>query len=147
MKGHARNVMTERVTAVGPDTPLEAVARILVAGRFGGVPVVGPDGKVLGVLSEKDLMTALLQSSNADRLARAVELVGDALAAERKVLLFGNGGSAADAQHITAEFVGRFARERRALPALALTTATSALTAIANDYGYEHVFARQVHAL
>ena len=84
---------------------------------------------------------------NADALARAVELVGDALAAERKVLLFGNGGSAADAQHIAAEFVGRFARERRALPALALTTDTSALTAIANDYGYEHVFARQVHAL
>jgi len=82
---------------------------------------------------------------NADALARAVELVGDALAAERKVLLFGNGGSAADAQHIAAEFVGRFARERRALPALALTTDTSALTAI--DYGYEHVFARQVHAL
>ena len=69
MKGHARNVMTERVTAVGPDTPLEAVARIIVAGRFGGVPVVGPDGKVLGFLSEKDLMTALLQSSNADRPA------------------------------------------------------------------------------
>ena len=84
---------------------------------------------------------------NVDALARAVELVGDALAAERKVLLFGNGGSAADAQHIAAEFVGRFARERRALPALALTTDTSALTAIANDYGYEHVFARQVHAL
>ena len=81
---------------------------------------------------------------NADALARAVELVGDALAAERKVLLFGNGGSAADAQHIAAEFVGRFARERRALPALALTTDTSALTAIANDYGYEHVFARQL---
>ena len=84
---------------------------------------------------------------NADALAHAVELVGDTLAAERKVLLFGNGGSAADAQHIAAEFVGRFARERRALPALALTTDTSALTAIANDYGYEHVFARQVHAL
>ena len=84
---------------------------------------------------------------NADALARAVELVGDALAAERKVLLFGHGGSAADAQHIAAEFVGRFAPERRALPALALTTDTSALTAIANDYGYEHVFARQVHAL
>ena len=74
MKGHARNVMTERVTAVGPDTPLEAVARILVAGRFGGVPVVGPDGKVLGFLSEKDLMTALLQSSNADRPAGDVQL-------------------------------------------------------------------------
>ncbi|TMA49086.1 MAG: CBS domain-containing protein [Deltaproteobacteria bacterium] len=69
MKGHARTIMTERVTAVSPDTPLEGVARILVAGRFGGVPVVDRDGQVLGFLSEKDLMTALLQSSNADRPA------------------------------------------------------------------------------
>ena len=69
MKGHARNIMTERVTAVSPDTPLEAVARTLVAGRFGGVPVVDRDDQVLGFLSEKDLMTALLQSSNADRPA------------------------------------------------------------------------------
>ena len=84
---------------------------------------------------------------NADALARAVDLVAEALGAERKLLLFGNGGSAADAQHIAAEFVGRFARERRALPAIALTTDTSALTAIANDYGYEHVFARQMRAL
>jgi D-sedoheptulose 7-phosphate isomerase len=83
----------------------------------------------------------------AAELERAVELTADALAAGRKLLLFGNGGSAADAQHIAAEFVGRFLRERRALPAIALTTDTSALTAIANDYGYEDVFARQVRAL
>ena len=65
----------------------------------------------------------------------------------RKLLLFGNGGSAADAQHLAAELVGRFQRERRPLPAIALTTDTSALTAIANDYGYDQVFARQVRAL
>jgi D-sedoheptulose 7-phosphate isomerase len=65
----------------------------------------------------------------------------------RKVLLFGNGGSAADAQHIAAEFVGRYAMERRALPAIALTVNTSSLTAIANDYSYEQVFARQLDAL
>jgi len=64
-----------------------------------------------------------------------------------KVLLFGNGGSAADAQHIAAELVGRFASERVPLPAIALTTDTSALTAIANDYGFEQIFARQVQAL
>lgn len=64
-----------------------------------------------------------------------------------KVLLCGNGGSAADAQHIAAEFVGRFETERRGLPAIALTTDTSALTAITNDHGYERVFARQVEAL
>jgi D-sedoheptulose 7-phosphate isomerase len=64
-----------------------------------------------------------------------------------KLLLFGNGGSAADAQHIAAEFVGRFQCDRPALPAIALTTNTSILTAVANDYGYEEVFARQVAAL
>jgi D-sedoheptulose 7-phosphate isomerase len=65
----------------------------------------------------------------------------------RKVLLFGNGGSAADAQHIAAEWVGRFMTERRPLPAIALTTDTSILTAIGNDYGFDQVFARQVRAL
>jgi len=80
-------------------------------------------------------------------LERAVDLVTDALTAGRKVLLFGNGGSAADAQHIAAEFVGRLMRERRPLAAIALTTDTSALTAIGNDYGYDEVFARQVRAL
>jgi len=84
---------------------------------------------------------------NAEALERTIDLVAEALRAGRKILLFGNGGSAADAQHIAAEFVGRFARERPALPAVALTTDTSALTAIANDYGYEQVFARQVQAL
>ena len=84
---------------------------------------------------------------NADALERAVDLVAEALAAGRTLLLFGNGGSAADAQHLAAEFVGRFQRERRPLRAIALTTDTSALTAIANDYGYDEVFARQVCAL
>ncbi len=69
-----------------------------------------------------------------------------ALAAGRKILLFGNGGSAADAQHIAAELVGRFSRERRALPALALTTNTSTVTAVGNDYSYDRIFARQVEA-
>ena len=65
----------------------------------------------------------------------------------KKVLIAGNGGSAADAQHIAAELSGRFVKERKALPGIALTVDTSALTAIANDYGYNHVFARQVEAL
>ncbi len=63
-----------------------------------------------------------------------------------KLVLFGNGGSAGDAQHIAAELVGRFERERRALPAIALTTNTSTLTAIGNDYGYDKIFSRQVEA-
>jgi D-sedoheptulose 7-phosphate isomerase len=70
-----------------------------------------------------------------------------ALSAGNKLLIIGNGGSAADAQHIAAEIVGRYKRERPAYPALALTTDTSALTAIANDYGYERVFERQIEGL
>lgn len=76
--------------------------------------------------------------------ARAIER---ALAQGGKVLVFGNGGSAADAQHMAAELVGRFARERHALSAIALTPDASVVTAIGNDYGFEHVFARQVEAL
>jgi D-sedoheptulose 7-phosphate isomerase len=70
-----------------------------------------------------------------------------ALRAGNKLLLFGNGGSAADAQHLAAEFVGRYRRERHALPALALSTNTSALTAIGNDYAFADVFTRQVEGL
>jgi phosphoheptose isomerase len=82
-----------------------------------------------------------------EAIARSAALLRDAVVAGKKVLLCGNGGSAADAQHIAAELVGRFVLERRPLAAIALTTDTSALTAIANDYGYEQVFARQVEAL
>ena len=86
-----------------------------------------------------------------DRLLNILETVAretsHALAAGRKVLLFGNGGSAADAQHIAAEWVGRYKRERKALPAIALTVNTSSITAIANDYSFERAFARQVEAL
>lgn len=83
----------------------------------------------------------------AEVITEAVDMLVRSLSAGGQVLLFGNGGSAADAQHVAAELVGRFARERRPLPAVALTTDTSALTAIANDYGFEHVFARQLLAL
>jgi D-sedoheptulose 7-phosphate isomerase len=80
-------------------------------------------------------------------IARVCEFLVAALKAGNKVLLFGNGGSAADAQHIAAEFVGRFAFDRPALPALALTVDTSALTAIGNDYGFDLIFTRQIEAL
>ena len=69
------------------------------------------------------------------------------LAADAKLLIFGNGGSAADAQHIAADLVGRYLKERRALPAIALTVNTSVLTAVANDYDFDRVFSRQVEAL
>lgn len=81
------------------------------------------------------------------QIARCAELLAAALAAGHKILIAGNGGSAADAQHFAAELVGRFLMERRGLPALALTTDSSILTAVANDYGFEQVFSRQVEAL
>jgi D-sedoheptulose 7-phosphate isomerase len=82
-----------------------------------------------------------------DAIAISAQLWIDCLKDGGKILLFGNGGSAADAQHIAAELVGRYKVERKSLPAIALTTDTSALTAIGNDYGYTHVFDRQVAAL
>jgi D-sedoheptulose 7-phosphate isomerase len=88
-----------------------------------------------------------LIESELGNLEKAVRLVEGALAGGGKLLLFGNGGSAADSQHIAAEFIGRFHIERKALPALALTTNTSSLTALANDYGYDVSFKRQLEAL
>lgn len=80
-------------------------------------------------------------------IERAGILIRDALAGGHKILFCGNGGSAADSQHLAAEIVGRFQKERPSLPALALTVDTSVLTAVANDYGYDTVFSRQVEGL
>ena len=90
---------------------------------------------------------ALFLKEHAANLQSVVELIAARLLAGNKVLFFGNGGSAADAQHLAAEFVNRFMLERPPLPALALTTDTSVLTSIGNDYGYAEVFAKQVKAL
>ncbi len=83
----------------------------------------------------------------APEIARAGALMAESLLADGKILSCGNGGSAADAQHFAAELVGRFERERPELPAIALTTDTSLLTAVANDYSFEQVFAKSVRAL
>ncbi|MDP8239714.1 MAG: D-sedoheptulose 7-phosphate isomerase [Candidatus Hatepunaea meridiana] len=88
-----------------------------------------------------------LMSQSTDVILKIAETIANAIRNGQKVLLFGNGGSAADAQHVAAELVGRFARERNAWPAISLTTDTSILTAIGNDYGFENVFSRQVEAL
>ena len=82
-----------------------------------------------------------------ETLERVARLMAEALQQGHKILLFGNGGSAADAQHIAAEFVNRFMIERRPLPALALTTDTSAITSIGNDYGFDQIFSKQIEAL
>ncbi|EGR1424105.1 SIS domain-containing protein [Vibrio vulnificus] len=89
----------------------------------------------------------LLSSSEVlDRISEVAELIVSAYERGNKVLLAGNGGSAADSQHIAAEFVSRFFYDRPGLPAIAITTDTSMLTAIGNDYGFENLFARQVQA-
>ncbi len=82
-----------------------------------------------------------------DDIEKSVRMIEKSLLKGGKIFLFGNGGSAADSQHIAAEFVGRFKMERKALPALALTTNTSTITALANDYGYDISFKRQIEAL
>ena len=83
----------------------------------------------------------------APQIARGAAVLTECLLADGKILSCGNGGSAADAQHFAAELVGRFERERPELPAIALTTDTSLLTAVANDYSFEQIFAKQVRAL
>ena len=98
------------------------------------------------VLNEHQRTVAALAESG-PAIDAIADVVASCLAAGRRVYLLGNGGSAADAQHIAGELLGRFKADRQALPALALTTDTSTLTAIANDLGYERVFSRQLEGL
>ena len=92
-------------------------------------------------------VTESFLGANTALAVSAATMVAESYCAGKKIVLFGNGGSAADAQHLAAEFVNRFRLERRALPAIALTTDTSIITAIGNDYSFEDVFARQVQAI
>jgi D-sedoheptulose 7-phosphate isomerase len=106
--------------------------------------------EAIGDIVRENLL--VMQAILADhQLLETVASIGEkmvlALKDGKKLFFFGNGGSAADAQHLAAEFVGRFNRQRRALPAIALTTDTSVLTSISNDYSYESVFARQLEGL
>ena len=96
--------------------------------------------------THREMTTELLRESM-ETIAAVAEAITRALKQNGTIYLCGNGGSAADAQHIAGEFVGRFCRERKALAAVALSTDTSILTSVANDYTYEKVFARQVEAL
>ena len=93
------------------------------------------------------VLRALMASDLPQKLEQCAEYIEKALSEGHKVMFCGNGGSAADSQHLAAEFVGRFQKERKGLPAVALTVDTSILTAVANDYGYDTVFSRQVQAL
>lgn len=103
--------------------------------------------KIRKILKESISVKEALLKSGVKTLARIAEAIVEAVRCEKKVFIFGNGGSAADSQHIAAEFIGRFRKERRPIPAIALTTNTSTLTALSNDYGYDVSFKRQLEAL
>ncbi len=105
------------------------------------------NGTTLASLTQHAEVIKKVTETNIDDINKCANLLTETLQSGRKVLICGNGGSAADAQHIAAELVGRYEAERRALPAIALTTDTSALTALANDYDFERIFSRQVDAL
>jgi D-sedoheptulose 7-phosphate isomerase len=102
---------------------------------------------VLDILAESIQVKEQCIRNSLRKIAGAAEIMAECLAAGNKILLFGNGGSAADAQHIAAEFINRFQMERRPLAAVALTTDTSVLTSIANDYLFDDIFLKQVQAL
>ena len=104
------------------------------------------EGQIIKEIKESIRVKRIILETLVPQIKELAEAVIEAYRAKRKVILFGNGGSAADAQHIACELVGRFEKERTALPAIALSTNTSTLTAIGNDYGYEAIFARQVEA-
>jgi len=103
--------------------------------------------KLTAILDEQMAALQRLSDESTGIMLEVAEAIVDCFRRGGKMLLFGNGGSAADAQHVAAEMVGRFSRERRGLPVVALTTDSSILTAVGNDYGFDHVFARQVEAL
>jgi D-sedoheptulose 7-phosphate isomerase len=103
--------------------------------------------KVRDILLESIKVKEEIIRSDIGKIIKICNTITNCLKKGGKVILFGNGGSAADSQHIAAELVGRFQKDRCALPAIALTTDTSIITALSNDYGYETIFARQLEAL
>lgn len=102
---------------------------------------------IASLLKENIAVTESILHKETSRIEEAARLIISAIRKGKKLLVFGNGGSAADSQHIAAELVGRFKKERSPLAAIALTTNTSTLTAIGNDYGFDSVFSRQIEAL
>lgn len=103
--------------------------------------------RIIDIINDSIHIKEQILHTQIDNIIKATKIIVASLKANGKVFLFGNGGSASDAQHIAAEFVGRFQKDRQALPAIALTTNTSIITALSNDYGYEIIFSRQIEAL
>jgi D-sedoheptulose 7-phosphate isomerase len=102
---------------------------------------------IIKIFKESNRVKETFVNENLSRLVNVVEAITSALKAGNKILLFGNGGSAADAQHLAAEFVNRFIIERPPLPAIALTTDSSIITSIGNDYDFSEVFSKQIRAI
>jgi D-sedoheptulose 7-phosphate isomerase len=102
---------------------------------------------ILEILNKSLEVKEISIKNNLDRIIQAADLISDAIKSGHKVMFFGNGGSAADAQHLAAEFVNRFKIERTPLAALALTTDTSIITSIGNDYHFDEIFSKQIMAL
>src|SRR5262245_50398450 len=107
----------------------------------------GAAKRVLETLHETGRLHLEFPAASASQVAKAAELMARALQGGRKIIWFGNGGSATQSQHMAAEFVGRFLRERRSLPSVSLTENMASVTAIGNDYGYEQIFSRQLEGL
>jgi D-sedoheptulose 7-phosphate isomerase len=117
------------------------------ADRRGSVKATDEQAVVVETLNGAIAAHERARSADLGPIVAAAAAIREALRAGRVVLAFGNGGSAADAQHFTAELVGRFERERRGAAAIALTADTTVLTSVGNDYGFDRVFARQIEAL
>ena len=110
------------------------------------MPRIDAQTQVAGAIAESIAVKKALLQTAVPQITEAAAMISASLASGGTLILFGNGGSAGDAQHIAAELVGRFEAERRPYPAIALTTNASSMTAIANDYGYDRTFSRQVAA-
>jgi D-sedoheptulose 7-phosphate isomerase len=102
---------------------------------------------IVKIFKESNYLKEIFVNENLSKIVRIVEVLAEVLNAGNKILLFGNGGSAADAQHLAAEFVNRFIIERPPLPAIALTTDASIITSIGNDYGFEYIYSKQIRAI
>jgi len=103
--------------------------------------------RIIDIINDSIHIKEQILHTHIDNIIKATKLILASLKGGGKVFFFGNGGSAADAQHLAAEFVGRFQKDRKALPAISLNTNTSIITALSNDYGYEIIFAKQIEAL
>ena len=108
---------------------------------------VSMEDHIIKIFKESGRVKDIFLNENLGKLVNVVEAITAALKSGNKILLFGNGGSAADAQHLTAEFVNRFIIERPPLPAIALTTDTSVITSIGNDYDFSEIFSKQIRAI